>query len=113
MKLLIPSTLQKHKGYTLGYFITGRTIFLNARCELTNQLFNLNTSIFKAKQYISTHHKTLNVSTDSSEWQHCMRRLQMGFMGVKILEKSQKHRCQKAYIRGVPFPGSTKYRHRL
>ena len=62
---------QKHKGYTLGYFLTERTSILHAMFELTKKLLVLKSCIFEAKHCISTHHKTLNVSTDSSEWQYC------------------------------------------
>jgi hypothetical protein len=66
-----PGPCQKHKGYTLGYFLTERTSILHAMFELTKKLLVLKSCIFEAKHCISTHHKTLNVSTDSSEWQYC------------------------------------------
>ena len=64
-----PLPCKKHKGYTLGYFLIQRTSILHAMCELTKKLLVLKSCIFEAKHCISTHHKTLNVSTDSSEWQ--------------------------------------------
>jgi len=62
---------QKHKDYTLGYFLIQRTSILHAMCELAKKLLVLKSCIFEAKHCISTHHKTLNVSNDSSEWQYC------------------------------------------
>jgi hypothetical protein len=41
-------------------------------CELTKKLLVLKSCKFEAKHCISTHHKTLNVSTDSPEWQYCI-----------------------------------------
>jgi hypothetical protein len=60
---------QKHKGYTLGYFLIQRTSIQHAMCKLITKLLVLKSCIFEANHCISTHHKTLNVSTDSSEWQ--------------------------------------------
>jgi hypothetical protein len=40
-------------------------------CELTTKLLVLKSCIFEAKHCISTNHKTLNVSTESYEWQYC------------------------------------------
>ena len=62
---------QKHEGYTLGYFVIQRTSILHAMCELTKKLLVLKSCIFEAKHCISTNHKTLNVSTESYEWQYC------------------------------------------
>jgi hypothetical protein len=88
IKMLILSTP------TLGYFLTERTSILHAVCELTKKLLVLKSCIFEAKHSISTHHKILNVSTDSSEWQYCMYGLLLGSMNIhNILQKSQNHRC--------------------
>jgi len=74
----------------------------------------LKNCIFEAKHSISTHHKTLNVSTDSSQWQYCMYGLLLGSMNIhNILQQSQKHRCQNADICEVPNPDPIKFRLRL
>ena len=38
---------QKHKGYTLGYFLKERTSILHAMCELTKKLLVLKSCILK------------------------------------------------------------------
>jgi len=109
-----PVPCKKHKGYTLGYFLKERTSILHAMCELTKHLLVLKNCTFEAKHCISTHHKTLNVSTDSSEWHYCMYGLLLGSMNIhNILQQSQKHRFQNDDIREVPNPGPIKFRHSL
>jgi len=66
-----PLPCKKHKGYTLGYFLIQRTSILHAMYELTKKLLGLKSCMFEEKHCISTQNKTLNVSTDSSEWQYC------------------------------------------
>jgi len=82
---------QKHKGYTLGNFLIERTIIVHAMCELTKYILVVKNSTFEAKHCISTHHKTLKVSTNSSEWKYCVYGLLLGTVNIhKILEQSQK-----------------------
>jgi len=72
--------------------------------ELTKKLLDLKNCIFEAKQCISTHHKRLDVSTDSSELKYCIYRLFLGSINIhKILQQSQTPRCQKARIWQVPL----------